>query len=467
MSKLLSQRKVTGLAIGTGVLLAGLATGEARAQFEEFLLPDMMPWISDSNGYSHGWRLNFSETEFSATTTPLNTGEGHLEVHDDLDQSGTGNNDIDIYQRLYRPDGTHEDFLAGNFINHPNHGHFHFEGYSVQRIREVGPGNSIGDVVATGEKTSFCMIDLASFGGSANYFGCGRGTQGISAGYGDVYSSGLDGQQIDVSNLPRSGGNFTGGLNGSGVYWFEIIIDPDNAMIESNNHNNFAHLLIDLNGSEGAVLDDHANSRANATVLQHGNGTFDATSLPAGYRFGEIGQEGDVDFFSAEVREGALYMISIEELQMEYSDIKIEGTQNTQVFYQNLGSSGQQTAEYEFRADGDGDYYIEVGETRSSFGNRDGSYMVHFELLRIAGDANGDDVVDTEDLDMLLATWGDTVAARSGADFNGDGTIDGADQDILVASFGDTRADYSTAVPEPGSLAVLGLGGLAMLRRRR
>ncbi|XAL98900.1 lysyl oxidase family protein [Phycisphaeraceae bacterium D3-23] len=456
MSKSLSQKKLAGLALGTGVLLSGLMAGEAQAQFEGFLLPDMMPWISDQNNYSHGWRLNFSETEFSATTTPLNTGPGHLEMHDDLDQDGTGGNDIDIYQRLYREDGTHEDFLAGNFINHPNHGHFHFEGYAQMSLREVTAGNGIGDVVALGEKTSFCMIDLDSFGGTSNYFGCGRGTQGISSMYADVYSSGLDGQQIDVSGLERSGGNFTGGLNGTGVYWFEISIDPDNRMIESDNNNNVAHLLIDLNGQEGAVLDDHSNSKVNATVLNSGD-----------YRFGEIGQDGDEDMFRMQVVEGALYRTSMVELQMHRGDFTVHDTNGNEVFYEDMSAVGQDFAQYEFRANGTGEYDMEVGENHSNFGNRDGSYMVHFELIRIAGDANGDDIVNAADLDMLLATWGQTVAANTAGDVNGDGTVDGADQALIEANFGSTLADYATSVPEPGSLALLGLGGIALLRRRR
>jgi hypothetical protein len=50
------------------------------------------------------------------------------------------------------------------------------------------------------------------------------------------------------------------------------------------------------------------------------------------------------------------------------------------------------------------------------------------------GDANGDDVVDTADLVILLAEWGDCVGCD--ADFNGDDVVDTADLVILLAAWG-------------------------------
>lgn len=453
------------LSFGAGALLAGLFAGQAVAQTAEelmqqgYLLPNMMPWISgeDRNGYTHDWRINSSLTEFSATTTPLNAGLGHLDVWDDPSQRG--DNDIDVYQRIFHENGVDFiDILAGNFINHPSHGHFHFEGYSIQQLRHVTEGNGIGEVAAAGEKTSFCMIDLDQFqsGTSSNYFGCGRGHQGISAGWGDIYSSGLSGQQIDISGLERSGSTFTGGAGGGGLYWLEVTIDPLNSMIESNNNDNSAFVLIDLN-QEGVELDDHSNSKASATWLNHGD-----------YRFGEINWEGDVDQFSADVVEGARYVISMTELQLHRGDMTVYDTTGTnQVFYENIGQTGQQTTEYIFRANGTGDYYVEIGETENNFGTRDGSYLLHWELLAIAGDVDEDGVVDITDLDLIFATWGDSVAAGTAGDFDANGTIGAGDLAILHANWGATLADYGVHVPEPGSMALLAMGGLALLRRRR
>jgi len=90
--------------------------------------------------------------------------------------------------------------------------------------------------------------------------------------------------------------------------------------------------------------------------------------------------------------------------------------------------------------------------------------------FRAPGDANGDGIVDADDLASVLANWstGDTYAK---GDFNGDGTVDAAD---LSRLFGDT-ADPAVAsaqfasVPEPSTfvLTAFGMLGLIGFRRRR
>jgi len=67
-----------------------------------------------------------------------------------------------------------------------------------------------------------------------------------------------------------------------------------------------------------------------------------------------------------------------------------------------------------------------------------------------------------------LADMGGDVLQIPG-DANGDGQVTGADLSILDANFGagvNAATSAITAVPEPTSLALIGLGGLALLRRR-
>ena len=91
-----------------------------------------------------------------------------------------------------------------------------------------------------------------------------------------------------------------------------------------------------------------------------------------------------------------------------------------------------------------------------------------FTTLRVVGDATGDAYVGVEDLDILLANWGDSVTANdfSAGDFNNDGLIGEADLDIVRAQFGQGLGASVPSVPEPASAGLI-LAGLALTLRRR
>ena len=95
-----------------------------------------------------------------------------------------------------------------------------------------------------GFKNGFCVMDLECSGGGSFQYGCS--TMGITAGCGDIYSSGLDCQWIDVTDVD------------TGLYTFVNTANWDNdpdalGRMELNHLNNWAQLCIyigkDANGA--------------------------------------------------------------------------------------------------------------------------------------------------------------------------------------------------------------------------
>ena len=122
---------------------------------------------------------------------------------------------------------------------------------------------------------------------------------------------------------------------------------------------------------------------------------------------------------------------------------------------------------------------IDLGALPDGFGalvpnlvSASSDYRATFTTLAgsLPGDTNGDGDVDDSDLGTSFANYTGPIGAAGGktaaeGDTNGDGDVDDSDLGTSFANY--TGPISPVSVPEPTSLALLGLGGLCMLRRRR
>lgn len=221
------------------VYLVLAAGAPAVALAADDLLPDII--TRQENLYDNDIVTQGSKRLLRLSNGTPNIGAGKLYLY-----GGNINpdNTRDVWQRIYRTDGSFYDHLAGKFVYHPGHQHIHFENWAAYRLRQYLDGGGVGDIVAVGAKTSFCILDLSVYDSSlpgfdpaGQFHSCSSTIQGLSVGWMDVYSKGLEGQSIDITNVP------------DGVYWLESEVDPVNGVIESDDTNNIARIVIDINGN--------------------------------------------------------------------------------------------------------------------------------------------------------------------------------------------------------------------------
>jgi hypothetical protein len=192
------------------------------------------------------------------TTTTANIGIGVVELlpeQNDCNQDGDLGNDRTAVQRIYLDEdgdgifdpavdvqvGTH---VAGCFVFHAKHQHWHFEDFA--RYRLVNPTS--GKAVATQSKVGFCIVDNYRWrpgvpGSPANrYYDTCRADQiqGLSPGWADVYPSQLAAQWVDVTGLP------------AGRYCLVQRVDPANRILEANDANNVDRTPLRLRRSKVA-----------------------------------------------------------------------------------------------------------------------------------------------------------------------------------------------------------------------
>jgi hypothetical protein len=153
-------------------------------------------------------------------------------------------------QRIYRSDGTWHDRLADHYEFHPAHFHFHYNNFALSKLwQSDATGARLGsEPVEQTKKLGFCLIDVENVwfglkGDAAHTFKfCPPNpdepdevsVNGISLGWADVYNYDLDGQYIEISNVP------------DGFYLLETIVDPGGTLLETSEADNNVFLHIQL-----------------------------------------------------------------------------------------------------------------------------------------------------------------------------------------------------------------------------
>jgi hypothetical protein len=171
------------------------------------------------------------------STMVWNAGDGPLELRGDSSSGAT-----QVYQRVYDRAGNQLDLLAGTFVYHEGHQHWHFENFARHELwtrasydRWLANGRNEGSPEWLGSKTtgqgeSFCMRDSLPVGQQAGvpggpiYDECGTGRQGISMGWADAYTRDMVDQWVDIGLAPLS----------DGEYVLRLVADPQNLIYESD-----------------------------------------------------------------------------------------------------------------------------------------------------------------------------------------------------------------------------------------
>jgi hypothetical protein len=112
-----------------------------------------------------------------------------------------------------------------------------------------------------------------------------------------------------------------------------------------------------------------------------------------------------------------------------------------------------------------------TGLTAASFGTvewaiADGSNGTASVFITLSGDSNLDKTVDVIDLGFLATNYGTSGKAWQTGDYNGDGVVDVVDLGLLATNYG-AGVSAADLVPEPATMALIGLGMALVVRRRK
>jgi Lysyl oxidase len=157
-----------------------------------------------------------------------------------------------------------------HYVSYPSHQHFHYLGFMTYELRRASDYH----LVRPDEKTGFCLGDRYPAPGKARLEAAPRKPvftgfcaghdptalsvrEGISVGYGDIYTQIREGQDVDLTGLP------------AGKYYLVHRVNPTRALRESDYANNSSSVLLQLTWPHGKNRPPHVAVLAACTNTDH------------------------------------------------------------------------------------------------------------------------------------------------------------------------------------------------------
>ena len=208
-----------------------------QANDPDLLLPDLIPEVPTQMRNTHrtGGRV------IAFTTAIGNIGDGPLILEGRTVSTSAGLK-TQAWQIIQKRGGGECARIAGEFIFHAAHFHWHFERFAGYYLL-----NSSGTLVAGGQKTTFCLLDVGMVRGygvvaypqQIRDNNCGpEGRQGISVGWKDIYLHNYADQFVQLDrDVPF-------GPVPTGTYTLVNDVDPDGLVWEKTRANNVSTTVV-------------------------------------------------------------------------------------------------------------------------------------------------------------------------------------------------------------------------------
>lgn len=175
-------------------------------------------------------------------------------------QPGTNGREL-VDQVIQRDNLTTTRRDAGEFQYNTSNFHMECFDWVAYRVREVLPGDGVGEILRSGQKASVRITSTRTHPGTTagtRILANTSGRHGIGVGWTDIYGITLEPQWIDITGLKQ------------GEYWIEQEVDPRNYILESDETNNVVRFKITLDDASQPLFETHRADTGAFGVLDLG-----------------------------------------------------------------------------------------------------------------------------------------------------------------------------------------------------